>query len=285
VIELGCADPDNPCKLPNAMAGDPPLQQVKARTVEAGMRGQQGSSITWNLGVFRADNRDDILFVAGEMAGFGYFRNFGKTRRQGVEAGAGATFGPVTLSANYTFLDATFRSGEAVNGEGNSSNEEGPGFEGAIEIEPGDHIPLIPRHIAKAMLKWQILPMLSVNADAMYVGGSYARGNENNEHEPEGVYYLGPGRTQAYTVMNVGVELQPMPQLTIFAQLNNVFDRKYFTASQLGSTGFNAAGEFVARPFAGPIVDGERPLLGTTFLAPGAPRAYWVGVRYSLAAE
>ena len=27
-IELGCADPNQPCKLPNAMAGDPPLDQV-----------------------------------------------------------------------------------------------------------------------------------------------------------------------------------------------------------------------------------------------------------------
>jgi outer membrane receptor protein involved in Fe transport len=27
-IELGCADPESPCKLPNAMAGDPPLDQV-----------------------------------------------------------------------------------------------------------------------------------------------------------------------------------------------------------------------------------------------------------------
>ena len=26
-IELGCADPESPCKLPNAMAGDPPLDQ------------------------------------------------------------------------------------------------------------------------------------------------------------------------------------------------------------------------------------------------------------------
>ena len=34
-IELGCADPEEPCKLPNAMAGDPPLDQVVTRTVEA----------------------------------------------------------------------------------------------------------------------------------------------------------------------------------------------------------------------------------------------------------
>ena len=37
-IELGCADPVQPCKLPNAMAGDPPLNQVVTRTIEGGLR-------------------------------------------------------------------------------------------------------------------------------------------------------------------------------------------------------------------------------------------------------
>ena len=41
-IELGCADPEQPCKLPNAMAGDPPLDQVVTRTFEAGVRGERG---------------------------------------------------------------------------------------------------------------------------------------------------------------------------------------------------------------------------------------------------
>jgi len=47
------------------------------------------------------------------------------------------------------------------------------------------------------------------------------------------------------------------------------------------ATGFDATGNFVARLFTGPIVDGERPLLGSTFFAPGAPRLYWFRVRYS----
>jgi outer membrane receptor protein involved in Fe transport len=38
-IELGCADPSQPCKLPNALVGDPPLKQVVTRTIEAGVRG------------------------------------------------------------------------------------------------------------------------------------------------------------------------------------------------------------------------------------------------------
>src|SRR5262249_42975922 len=88
-IELGCADPNNPCKLPNSMAGDPPLNQVVTKTWEAGLHGALASSVRWNAGVFRADNYNDILFVAApNQTQFGFFRNFGETRRHGFEAGA-----------------------------------------------------------------------------------------------------------------------------------------------------------------------------------------------------
>jgi outer membrane receptor protein involved in Fe transport len=282
-IELGCADPENPCKLPNAMAGDPPLDQVVTRTVEAGLRGRANDILVWNAGVFRAENRDDIMFVADDTSGFGFFQNFGKTRRQGAEAGVTARLGAFDVGANYTFLDATYRSDEEVLGEGNSTNEEGPGFEGTLDAHSGDRIPLTPRHVFKAFAAWRILPQLTANVDVISIAGSYARGNENNEHEPDGEFYIGPGRTGGYTVANLGLSYVPIAPLTLFAQVNNLFDREYYTASQLGSTGFDAGGNFVARPFAGPIVDGERPLLGSTFLSPGAPRSYWVGVRYSFA--
>ena len=118
-IELGCADPEQPCKLPNAMAGDPPLDQVVTRTLELGLRGGRGR-VNWHGGFFRARNEDDILFVTSEQTGFGYFRNFGETRRQGIELGANAQFGRVSLGAGYTLLDATFQSEETVNGESNA---------------------------------------------------------------------------------------------------------------------------------------------------------------------
>ncbi|MEP7246022.1 MAG: TonB-dependent receptor [Gammaproteobacteria bacterium] len=281
-IELGCADPANPCRLPNAMAGDPPLDQVITHTFEAGVRGIVADGFAWNAGVFRADNRDDIMFVADDTSGFGYFKNFGKTRRQGFEAGMKGRAGPFNVGANYTFLDASYRSEEQVLGAGNSTNDAGAGFEGTIGIESGNRIPLTPRHIFKAFAEWDIAPQFSTNVDLIAIAGSFSRGNENNQHEPDDVFYIGPGRTGGYTVVNLGAEYRPVPAVKIFAQVNNVLDKEYFTGSQLGSTGFNAAGNFVARPFAGPVVDGERPLLGSTFYAPGAPRAYWVGVRYSL---
>ncbi len=280
-IELGCADPENPCRLPNAMAGDPPLDQVVARTFEAGLRGAATAWLSWNAGVFRGDNRHDIMFVADDTSGFGYFRNFGKTRRQGVELGLKGGLGAWTFGANYTLLDATYRSDEELLGEGNSTNDEGPGFEGTIDVESGDRIPLTPKQMFKAFAAWQILPQLSVNADVLTSTGMIARGNENDEHQPDGVYYLGRGEAGGYTVVNFGVEYKPIDALSVFAQVNNVLDHHYYTAAQLGTTGFNSAGNFVARPFAGPIVDGERPGLGSTFYSPGAPRAFWFGARYS----
>ncbi len=82
-----------------------------------------------------------------------------------------------------------------------------------------------------------------------------------------------PAETGGYTVVNLGLEYRPLQAVRLFAQVNNVLDREYYTGAQLGSTGFNADGAFVARPFDGPVVDGERPLFGSTFLAPGAPRS------------
>jgi outer membrane receptor protein involved in Fe transport len=280
-IELGCADPENPCKLPNAMAGDPPLKQVVTHTFEAGLRGAFGQALAWNVGVFDAVNHDDILFVADDQAGFGYFKNFGQTRRRGVELGAAAPAGLIRWGANYTSLDATFESAEKVNGEANSSNGgPGPGFGGEIEIAPGDHIPLIPRHLIKANVQFDLTEQVTLNLDGVAVGGVYARGNENNQHQPDGVYYLGPGKTDAYAVFNLGADYRPTSSLKLFAQVNNLFDKAYSTAAQLGATGFNETGAFIARPFAGPVIDGERPMRNATFYAPGVPRSLWVGVRY-----
>jgi outer membrane receptor protein involved in Fe transport len=68
--------------------------------------------------------------------------------------------------------------------------------------------------------------------------------------------------------------------LDIYLQVSNALDKDYATASQLGATGFTAAGQYVARPFAAPVIDGERPLRHSTFFAPGAPRSVLAGVRY-----
>ena len=73
-----------------------------------------------------------------------------------------------------------------------------------------------------------------------------------------------------------------MKGLALFFELRNAFDKHYATAAQLGRTAFDTAGNFVARPFSGSVIDGERPLLSSTFYAPGAPRAIEIGARLRL---
>jgi outer membrane receptor protein involved in Fe transport len=77
-IEVGCSNPASPCLLPAALADDPPLNQVVAKTYEFGGRGQLTDNINWNAGVYHAVNHDDIQFTAANtQTGAGYFKNVG----------------------------------------------------------------------------------------------------------------------------------------------------------------------------------------------------------------
>src|SRR5690606_17702513 len=110
-VELTCADEDDPCRLPNAFVADPPLEQVVAKTLEAGVRGGD-DAFRWHAGVFGTTNHDDILFIsAGALTNQGFFDNVGRTRRLGLELDASGALGERTSwFASYMRLDATFRS-------------------------------------------------------------------------------------------------------------------------------------------------------------------------------
>ena len=278
--ELGCANPDQPCKLPNAMASDPPLQQVVTRTLELGMRGRLADKHAWSAGVFRAVNDQDILFVASEQTGYGYFRNFGQTRRQGLELSLSGALSPEwTYGVHYNWLQATYQSDETVAGHSNSSNSAGPGLEGNIAIKPGDRIPMTPSQMLKLQVGWKPNAQWRLGLDMQSVGRSIARGNENNAHQADGIYYTGAGYNPGYAVFNLSGQYALQPGWTLTGRINNLFDTRYTTAAVLAPNAFNG-NALVARPFAA-NVDGNYPLRHGTFYAPGAPRNVWVGVRYA----
>jgi outer membrane receptor protein involved in Fe transport len=278
-IELGCANPERPCRLPNAMQSDPPLKQVLAQNLELGVRGQLAHS-SWRAGVFHTLSKNDILFVADDQSGYGYFKNFGKTRRQGVELGLNSKLGALSLGANYSYIDATFRSHEQVNGGSNSSNEgSGPGLEGNIDIKPGNKIPLTPAHQFKFNLGYQFTPEWSVNNQVLAFSSQYARGNENNAHVADGKYYQGAGKVAGYALWNLDSTYQVSKNWGVHFGIHNLLDRRYATAGQLGVNAFNAAGNYQARPYA--AVNGEYPLNHTLFLAPGAPRQFYLHLNFT----
>ena len=287
-IELGCADPANPCTLPNAMAADPYLKQVVARTLEAGLRGKLPGDIGWQAGAYRTVSTDDILFV-GTSTSAGYFTNFGKTRRQGLELGLNGQARSIDWFANYSYLHATFQSEACLLAENNSARGTDPactvnGQDDEIFVKKGNRLPGLPTHSLKLGVAWKATQWLRLGGDVQAFSGQYARGNENNQHQAgtstdafgSTRSFDGPGKTPGYAILNLNAEARLGAGLQLFAKINNVFDKHYATAAALAENPFNSAGSFQSNSG-----DWRRE----TFVAPGAPRAAWLGLRYTFDAR
>jgi outer membrane receptor protein involved in Fe transport len=289
-IELGCADPSDPCSLPNSLSSDPPLKQVVTATWEVGLRGKPVipffHNLTWNAGLYRSENHNDILFIAAPQTGTGYFQNFAKTLRQGFDADLDGRTGRVTWGLDYNFLSATYQSTETLDGSANNTNDlalQGyPGLDGIITVQPGDRIPLIPKQTGKAYADFQAMKKLGFDLNEVVVSSSYARGNENNAYTADGVYYLGPGVSPGYAITNLRARYDLTRHLQLSLQIDNLFDHKYYSAAWVSNTAVSAQGTVQSLPFpaytTGPYA-GSAPSQSATFFSPGAPVRAWVQLK------
>jgi iron complex outermembrane recepter protein len=264
-IELTCADAAAPCKLPNVFLSDPPLKAVVSRTIEAGARGRSGVS-TWSAAVYRTDLDDDIQFIASGFGALnaGYFRNVGKTRREGIELAAGTRLSDLTLNLRYSHTDATFRSSFVAASPNNSTADA----TGAILVHPGNRIPGVPSDAFKLRADLDLPASWSVGASLVVASTQFAHGDENNRDVH--------GRVPGYALVDLDARWQLAPQWEIFASIANVFDRRYQNFAILGANAFTGPD----RSF-GPAL-GLEPA-PEQFRAAGAPRGVWVGVRYAFA--
>ncbi len=318
-VELGCADPESPCKLPNSMASDPYLQQVVSKTWEAGIRSKLTPQVGVAASVFDTTNSNDIMFVGTNSSGSGYFKNFGETERKGFDASFNANFDALSLSGNYTYLDATYESAETVNANANSSgilscqsdgtattshtcipftgtapakvaNASGTLVNTAtgtvnynnnndywktISIKKGDRIPLVPRNILKLFADYRVNDKFSVGVNTFTATSSLLRGNENGQDSR--------GIIAGYTIVNLTSAYRVHPEWLLFAKVNNVFDREYFTSGQLGMNSLNPNGSLRMNGLAANANYSQS--VSEAFVAPGAPIAAWVGVRWEFAGK
>ena len=190
-LELACSDPLRPCLIDNALVGDPPLKQVVAHTYEGGLRGNFGPDqkhglLNWNVGVFHAENTDDIINVASPILGHEYFQNAGNTLRQGIEAGLSYKWDRWNVTASYTFVDATFLSPETLS----SPNNPYADANGLIYVVPGDHLPAVPRRRLKVGAQYNVTDVWKVGVDLNVIGSQYLVGDEF-EPEPAASSLLG----------------------------------------------------------------------------------------------
>ena len=268
-IELGCANPDNPCTLPTQMADDPPLEQVVAKTFEAGARGRftsfLNSNTSWNISGYSATNHDDILFIYTEAnTTAGYFDNVEETTRKGIDVGLSTAFETWTISMNYNYVKAQYGTDLTLVSENNSSADDG-----AIQVEDGDYLPNIPKHSFKLRTVYKPDPAWHLGATMTAFSSSYMMGNENQENDSSvnGLQSEVPG----YAVVNLDSEYKFSNMLAgwrIYAKVTNLFDNKYYTGGRIAESRVNANRSF------------SEEEIPTASLVGGAPRAGWVGLRY-----
>ena len=252
-VELTCANPDDPCRLPNAFLSDPPLAQVVAKTIEAGARGR-ARNVSWHAGLFQTTNEHDILFIsAGALTNQGFFGNVGETRRRGAEFRmTGRSFGErLQWTLHYTRLDATFRESFSVTSPNNPA-----AIDGEIPVRAGSRIPGVPEELLKLGASYAFTPRLTVSADLLHESNQFLRGDEGNLLAP----------LAGYTVVNVGAEYRLNRNFLAFVKIDNLFDTNYETFGLLGS-----AQGVLGSEFANP-----------RFFSPGAPLSGWVGVKWTL---
>lgn len=260
-VELACADPAHPCALPNAFASDPHLKAVVSTTWEAGARGWLDRSTQWTASVYRTVNRDDILFVASNASGNGYFQNVGETLREGLELGLRTTHDKWTVAANYGYTRATFRTAFSEMAGANSSADAN----GVIQVGPGSSIPGIPRQTLKLRVEYAASERFGIGSNIVMAASQYARGDENNRDAS--------GKVAGYAVVNADAHYATSDRWTLFAKVANVFDRRYSTFGVLGVNEFTGPGNsFSSDP---------AQWRNEQFQTPAPPRALWIGATYA----
>jgi outer membrane receptor protein involved in Fe transport len=256
-LELGCADPANPCIVAAFLVSDPPLKQVVSHTVEAGLRGTGDlgiGTLGWKLGAFRATNTDDILAIPSPvLQGFGYFQNVGSTRRQGIEAEISLKSNKMQVSTSYTFVDARFLDALQV-----GSNSPFADSNGNIQILPGNQIPAIPRNRLKANIDYAVTDAFKVGGDALFVGSQYFVGDDSNQFT----------KLPSYAVFNLHASYQVSKTIQIYARADNIFDNRYATY-----------GAFFDRSAIPNFSNGGAAFTDPRSLSPARPRAFYAGMK------
>lgn len=252
--ELTCAEPTSPCAYPNAFLADPPLDDVVAKTVEAGLRGHQ-TSFSWNAGVYYTELHDDLFFFQEDedatgnpdpRFSLGNFANIDKTARAGFELGLSGQQDKLQWFANYGYVRATYEDNFAYSRGGETFN-----------VSKGDRLPSTPEHNVKIGADYAFTDQFSLGATASYHSSQYLRGDEANDDK----------KISGYGVVNLHGRYQLNKNVQFFAKVDNLFDNEYES--------FGLYGEPDEAPGLDTL-DDER------FVGAGAPRAGWIGIKVSM---
>lgn len=179
---------------------NPDLDPQRSVTTEAGAKGWVGSRLRYDVSLYRTVVRDELIpFEIPASNGRRYFRNAGRTVRNGAELGADVSIAPVTLMIAYAW--SRFRFDEYGVGAADFGGNEIPGIpsrrvQSAIKLERGNSFVLIENEYAG---KSWLDDANTVRADAYSVTG-----------------------------LRFGIgTIRGNPRVSVTAGIQNIFDRLY----------------------------------------------------------
>lgn len=158
---------------------------------EFGIRHYFTPSLFAKINIFRIDTKNELFY---NPITFSNENLDGKTRRDGFEFSITKAFDKLTLSGNYTFTDATIRSGQFADSA----------------------IPNVPRHKAALSALIDLGKGFLLAVDSIYVGERPFIGDFSNRFENQ----------EAYLVVNTKLRYH-WKNFTAFLTINNITDEEY----------------------------------------------------------
>ena len=204
----------------NGSAGfNPSLQPQKSTTYELGIKGIALSRVQYDLSGFDTEVHDELIpFEVPGGNGRTFYRNAGRTRRQGIEAALNTEVSDFTFAASYTYSHFRFRDYDV----------EDTQF-------AGNEIPAIPVHQLQASATWRY-------------GTLYAT-LEGQGKTAQWVDDANSAQAAGYAIANFrvgGTAIFGRPWLSPTIGVQNLFDKHY-----IASVAINAAGGKFYEPSAG----------------------------------
>lgn len=196
---------------PDGSAGiNPDLKPQYSTTYEVGAKGLAWLHVSYSVALFDTEVRDELIqYEVPGGAGRTYYRNAGRTRREGAELGLTAEVGAVELGATYSYAHYRFRQFvvDTVNLAGNE-------------------IPGIPTNQFQAFVTWRRGPLFAT-AEGLAQNAVFVDDANTTS-------------TSGYTVFNLRLGATSVfgnPWVSPVLGVQNLFDKTY-----VGSVAVNATG-------------------------------------------
>lgn len=197
---------------------DSAITSSKGFSSDVGVRGPLGSVGSFEVNGFLIEYGDRVGIVRPDSVRYpnGLRTNAGASRHYGFESCAN-----IDILGLVSELSGTERSGALVlslsAGYTNAMYTDGPAKDKEVENSPD--------WIASAGLTWRLGSLLSATAQARYVSACFSDA-ANTVYRADGQQGIIP----EYTVVDFSADVRAASFLHLRAGVNNVLDRKYFTA-------------------------------------------------------